>query len=97
MPITEVANMTSQRLDGSDATLRDAFEIVRATPGCGGIGILRGIEDPTKLAVVIEWESVEHHLRFRESPRYTEYRQLLGRIEPADVSFEHFGEVLRLP
>jgi len=42
--------------------------------GCRGGLVLCDEEDPTSVMVVLEWETKEHHLRWRGTPPHTAFR-----------------------
>lgn len=42
--------------------------------GCRGGQILYSEDDPSGVLVLLEWESVEHHLRWRGTPPHTRFR-----------------------
>ena len=55
-----------------------AKHIIRDADGCHSVTLFECIEDPERLILLVEWESVEHHRRFSASPALAEWRDLMG-------------------
>lgn len=56
-----------------------AKPIFRDSSGCHGIELYRGIENPLQYTLVVEWETVKHHMvDFRESEGFKQWRVLIG-------------------
>jgi heme-degrading monooxygenase HmoA len=65
-----------------------AQELIVTSPGCLSVRMTRGVEDPARFTLLVEWETLEAHLEgFRGSERFGAWRGLLGpHFESADVS-----------
>jgi quinol monooxygenase YgiN len=54
-----------QAREGQAQALRAHFEsiiaLIRSSTGCESVQLLKGVEDPTHLAIIEVWESVEAH------------------------------------
>jgi heme-degrading monooxygenase HmoA len=46
--------------------------------GCRGGLILCSEDDPARVLVLLEWESKEHHLRWRGTPPHTRFRNAVA-------------------
>ncbi len=73
----------SQLIPDSDLdTVSGAFErgkhIIRGGDGCHSVTLFECLEEPGRLVLLVEWESVEHHRRFAESPALAEWRSIMG-------------------
>jgi len=55
--------------------LRAARPVIASAPGYLSSVFHQGIEEPTSFILRIEWESLEAHLRFRETPLLAEWRR----------------------
>lgn len=53
---------------------KDAIQASKSAGASGGL-ILCSEEDPTRVLVLLEWESKEHHLRWRGTPPHTRFRE----------------------
>lgn len=47
--------------------------------GCHGLALVRGVENPSKFVLQVQWESVDHHMvTFRAAPEFREWRTNVG-------------------
>jgi heme-degrading monooxygenase HmoA len=68
--------------------------VLASTPGCRSVRMTRGIESPSRFVLLVEWDSVEAHVRnFRESERFTTWRSLIGPYFASPPVVEHFTDV----
>ncbi len=90
--INEIAVLTI------DPTNADAFEtavaraapLFKAAPGCHGMALQRGIEVPGKYRLLIQWESVSHHMDlFRNSEAFGQWRTLVGPYFTGPAVMDH--------
>ena len=63
-------NAIDQLRDG----LRAARPVIARAPGYLSSVFHQGIEEPASFILRIEWETLEAHLRFRETPLLAEWR-----------------------
>jgi heme-degrading monooxygenase HmoA len=71
-----------------------AVETLVTTPGCRSVRLTRGVESPSRFVLLVEWDSVEAHLRnFRESDRFTTWRGHIGAFFAEPPRVEHFTDV----
>jgi quinol monooxygenase YgiN len=72
----------------------DAIETHRPSilaGGCKGLSIGSGIESPSKVLMLAEWESVDTHLTFQSSPAGAEFFASVGGLLAGEPSIEHFS------
>jgi heme-degrading monooxygenase HmoA len=80
--------------DGFADAYRDAVRHVTDTPGCRGATLVRGVENPRRFVLLVEWERLEDHLEtFRGSEAFTAWRAAVGRFFAEPPRVEHFGTV----
>jgi heme-degrading monooxygenase HmoA len=83
--------------EGQEEAFVDAYEharhLVAQTDGCHSARMTRGVESPSRFVLLVEWESVEAHLAFRDSERFGEWRGLVGPHFAAPPVVEHFENV----
>ncbi|MDR5698795.1 antibiotic biosynthesis monooxygenase family protein [Agromyces aerolatus] len=79
-----------------EAAFAEARGLIASTPGFIDLRLSRSIETPNEYLLLVHWDSVEaHEQRFRGSPEYGRWRELLhGFYEPFPV-VSHFAEVHR--
>lgn len=79
--ITEIATLTIDpaRAGDFEAAVAAAATHFRTAEGCHGMALERVIEDPSRYHLVVQWDSVEHHMvKFRESEGFRGWRALAG-------------------
>mgnify|MGYP001226822774 CR=1 FL=1 len=79
--ITEIAQLTidPSRAEEFEAAVTRAVPYFRSAQGCHGMALERVIEDPSRYHLIVQWESVEHHMvTFRESEGFRAWRALVG-------------------
>lgn len=94
--VLEVAliDVTPGREDEFAEAYRATRELVASTPGCRSVRMTRGVESPSRFVLLIEWDSVEaHEKNFRESERFTEWRDRIGPYFAGPPVVEHFTDV----
>jgi heme-degrading monooxygenase HmoA len=98
--VLEVAlfDVNAGQEDGFAAAFLKARPLLAGTPGCRSVRMTRGIETSTRFVLLVEWDSVEaHEVNFRQSPRFGEWRQLIGPFFASPPTVEHFTDVPPAP
>jgi heme-degrading monooxygenase HmoA len=73
---------------------RIAREIVLSTPGVRSVRMTHGIERPTRVVLLVEWDSVEaHEVNFRQTDRFARWRGLIGPYFASPPLVEHYEDV----
>jgi quinol monooxygenase YgiN len=73
-----------------------AVPLFRAAPGCLGMALERGIEEPGKYRLLVQWESVSHHIElFRNSEAFGQWRGLVGPFFTGPAAMDHSETVQR--
>lgn len=57
--------------------------------GCRSVKVGRGVENPDKFLLLLEWDSVEAHAAAAQTPRHAEFRDVIGPFAAGGV-VEHF-------
>jgi heme-degrading monooxygenase HmoA len=93
--VLEVAliDVTPGSEDAFVAAYGQARTLVTDTPGCRSIRMTRGVETPTRMVLLVEWDSVDAHEVFRSSDRFGQWRALIGPHFAAPPVVEHFTDV----
>jgi heme-degrading monooxygenase HmoA len=63
--------------------------ILKSASGVKSVQFGRGVENPTKFLILVEWESLDAHTAFRNAPSYPEFRKVFGPYSKGG-SMEHF-------
>lgn len=91
--IIETAFMTV--VAGNEAAFETALEQARihveSSPGCRGLEVHRGVENPQTYMLLIKWHSLADHTEtFRNSEAFTQWRAILGPLFAEAPRVEHW-------
>jgi len=91
--VTEIANITVA--EGNEQAFETAMRegglaALMACPGVQSVRFGRGVEQPTKFAFVVEWDSVEAHAAAKDTDSFHKFRAAIG---PYGIggTMEHFA------
>jgi len=77
--------------DEFEAAFADARLIIEAAQGFRSLRLLKGIEDPDRFLLLVEWDSVEAHEEgFRGSEPYQRWRELLHHFYDPFPTVDHY-------
>jgi quinol monooxygenase YgiN len=95
--ITEIATLTIDPANAAafEAAVAQAATAFKSDPGCHGMALERIIEDPAQYRLLVQWDSVEAHMAFRDTPAFQIWRGLAGPFFAAPPSVVHSDEVGR--
>lgn len=65
--------------------------LLESADGCHSVRIGRGIEDPGKFILLLEWDSVDHHVAMTKTPVFDQFKQIAGPYFAGQSSMEHFA------
>jgi quinol monooxygenase YgiN len=89
--VLEVADIRVN--EGSEADFAAGYliarEVIMAAPGCHSVRCGQSIETPTRFVVRVEWDSVEAHQQFRDSPQFADWRAPIGEFFAGPPYVEH--------
>lgn len=98
--ILEAASLqvvTGQEHAFEEAMVR-AAPVIAATPGYIRHELRRCMETKGRYLLLVQWETLEAHtVAFRESPRFGEWRAIIGPFFAAPPNVEHYTSVLNWP
>jgi len=79
-----------------EAAVEKAVPLFKSSRGCNGMQLHRGVEQPGRYRLVVEWETVENHtVDFRGSENFQEWRRLVGGFFASPPVVEHCHRVLK--
>jgi quinol monooxygenase YgiN len=61
--------------------------------GASNVRLMKGHENPEKYLLLIDWESVDHHVAFTKEPGIDDFRSLIGEFMAGKPAMEHFQTV----
>ncbi|GAA3571681.1 hypothetical protein GCM10022197_30290 [Microlunatus spumicola] len=92
--VLEVALIDVTDPDAFEDAFLGAREILAGTPGCRSVRMTRGVESAERFVLLVEWDSVEaHETGFRQSERFTRWREAIGPWFAGPPRVEHFTDV----
>jgi heme-degrading monooxygenase HmoA len=68
-------------------------ELLSSDGGGNKVTLARGVESPSTYVLLIEWDDVDQHVKFTETPAFAEFRELAGPFFADAPSMEHFKPV----
>ncbi|HEY0296646.1 MAG TPA: antibiotic biosynthesis monooxygenase [Bordetella sp.] len=78
-----------------EAAVNKAKPLFLAAKGCHGVQLFRSIEKPLEYTLVVDWETVEHHMvDFRESEAFKQWRALIGDSVAQPAQVHHVNQVM---
>jgi heme-degrading monooxygenase HmoA len=63
--------------------------LLASVPGVKSVSLGRGVENPDKFMLLVEWESMEAHTAFAKTPMLTAFRAMISPFSKGG-SMEHF-------
>lgn len=91
-------------LERAELTIKDGHEdffaemmqssgsaLLASAPGCHSIRVGRGVENPAKFILLLEWETVEHHIALTKTDTFAQFRQLAAPHVAGAAHMEHFS------
>jgi heme-degrading monooxygenase HmoA len=81
-----------------EAAMVNAAPVIAGSPGYLRHELRRCVETPGRYLLLVEWETLEAHtVGFRQSPAFTQWREIIGGFFAAAPVVEHYEGVLRWP
>ena len=72
------------------AAMRErGIPLLHSVPGVKSVRLGRGVENPDKFILLVEWESMDLHRAFQKAPANGELRQVIGPHSRGGA-MEHF-------
>ncbi|HEX7821355.1 MAG TPA: antibiotic biosynthesis monooxygenase family protein [Sphingobium sp.] len=68
----------------------DTLALISGAPGCLGARVGRGVENPGKMILLVEWETLDAHTAFTGSPPHGAFGKAIGPYI-AGGAMEHFS------
>lgn len=65
-------------------------KLLASADGCHSVQVGRGVENPGKFILLLEWETVEQHVALTKTAAFEEFRQLAGPFFAGPSNMEHF-------
>lgn len=79
--------------DDFAAGYRSARPLIAGSEGCRSVRMTHGIESPSRFVLLVEWDSVEAHEKFRASEKYPRWRAHISPHFADAPHVEHYSDV----
>jgi len=81
--------------EGQEATFAEMMaqrgcKLLAGADGCHSVRVGRGVENPSKFILLLEWDSVEHHIALTKTATFDEFKALAGPFFAGPSNMEHF-------
>lgn len=74
----------------AEAMATRGTQMLAAAAGCASVRVGRGVENPGKFILLLEWDSVESHIALTKTPAFDEFKALVGPFFAGPANMEHF-------
>lgn len=86
---TELLIKEGQEQAFAAAMKDEGIRLLASVPGVISVNAGRGVENPGKFLLLVEWENMDAHAAYNKAPVCGEIRALIGRFSKGG-SMEHF-------
>ena len=94
--ILEVANLKikQEEMSNFETAFPKAAQIISSIPGYISHELQRCVETKGRYVLLVRWASIEaHKVNFQQSPKFQEWRALMGGFNAERPAAEHFERV----
>ena len=96
LEIADIRIKPGQQQAFDEAIQRGLDTVLAAAEGFRGFKVNKGIESPERYVLMVFWETLEAHtVGFRESPRFAQWRAIVGPFFAGPPVVEHFELVVK--
>ncbi len=86
----EIPVAPGKEADFAQAMASAGTAILAGAAGCSSARVGRGVENPGKFVLLLEWDSVELHVAFTQTPEFDRFKALVGPFFAGAPNMEHF-------
>ena len=91
LELADIRIQPGQQAAFEEAIARGISTVISRAKGFQGAKVNRGIENPERYVLQIFWDTLEdHHVAFRESALFQEWRAIVGPFFAGPPVVEHF-------
>ncbi len=96
LELADIQIQAGKQAEFDAAIVRGVETVISKAQGFCGYKINKGMESPERYVLMIFWETLENHtVDFRNSPAFTEWRNMVGPYFAAPPKVEHFELLAR--
>ena len=86
----EIPVAAGKEADFAAAMASTGTAFLAGAAGCSSARVGRGVENPGKFILLLEWDSVESHTAFTKTPEFDRFKALVGPFFAGAPNMEHF-------
>lgn len=91
LEIADIRIQPGRQAEFDEAVQRAISTVIATAKGFTAWKVNKSIESPERYLVMLYWETLEDHtVGFRQSPAYTQWRDIVGPFFAAPPTVEHF-------
>lgn len=80
---------------GTDSAFEEAMRLgctlLASAKGCSKVSLAKGIENPSKYLLLLEWTEISAHEDFTKTQEFQKFREIAGPFFLERPSMEHFS------
>jgi len=77
-----------------EEVMRGALALLKGADGCVSVTLARGVEQPSRYLLMLQWRSLEDHAAFTQSGEIARFRELAAPFFAERPSMLHFAPVI---
>jgi quinol monooxygenase YgiN len=86
----EIPVAPGKEADFAAAMASAGTALLAGAAGCLSARVGRGVENPGKFILLLEWDRVESHIAFTQTPEFEQFKALAGPFFAGAPAMEHF-------
>jgi heme-degrading monooxygenase HmoA len=86
----EIPVAAGKEADFAAALANGGLALLAGAKNCSSARLGRGVENPGKFILLLEWDSVESHVAFTKTPEFDQFKALAGPFFAGAPNMEHF-------
>jgi quinol monooxygenase YgiN len=94
--VTEVARFFAKpgQGDAFESAVKQGLKVIQRQSAHRRSCLMRGVEQPDQFTIIIEWESLEAKMGFRNGPEFPEWRQPITDLMAQPPESAHWNVLL---
>ena len=94
--VTEVARFfaIAGQGDAFETAVKEGLKVIQRQPAHRRSCLMRGVEQPDQFTIILEWESLEAKMAFRNGPEFPEWRKPINDLMAQPPESAHWNVLL---
>jgi heme-degrading monooxygenase HmoA len=82
------------REDEFETMMRTGISLLKGAEGCHAATLARGVEQPSRYLLMLQWRSLENHMAFTKSADFARFRELAAPFYAERPAMQHFAPLI---